>query len=430
MFLSGIRVLDLTRAWAGPLAGRFLADLGADVIHIEYPEARSAGVTGAHGYQLAPDPDWSWGKLPAPHLRGGHFPDGDPGEHPWNRQGLFNKLHRNKRSLCLDLHTPDARRILHELVAVSDVVLDNYSPLGAGRLGTTYEQLVPFNDQIIVVSLSGYGHTGPYRERVALGPILEAESGLAAATGYADGGPMKLGAAFPDAIGGLNGAVATIAALIERKESGHGRFMDVSQFEAYIGIGGEKIMATSATGTTPARLGNRSAVLAPQGVYPCRGENEWVALTVRSDEEWGRLVRCLGAIGSDRPEWAGVAGRLGDHDAIDAVITGWTSARPRDAAAASLQAAGIPAMPVMTNADLVHDRQLENRGTFVQWDQPEVGVRTYPGFPIHFRPDIPIPMEPSATLGQHNREILVELLAYTDEQVSELEGAGVIATHP
>ena len=130
MMLHGVRVLDLTRAWSGPLAGRFLADLGADVIHIEYSTARAAGVAGAKGYASSAAPDWRWGDLPEPSVRAGVFPDADPGPDPWNRQASFNKLNRNKRSLCVDLHETEGLEIFQGLVAVSDVVLENYSPRG------------------------------------------------------------------------------------------------------------------------------------------------------------------------------------------------------------------------------------------------------------------------------------------------------------
>jgi crotonobetainyl-CoA:carnitine CoA-transferase CaiB-like acyl-CoA transferase len=220
--LEGVRVLDLTRAWAGPLAGRMLGDLGAEVIHIEYTLARAAGVIGTKGYDLGSSPGWEWGDLPDPGVRAGVFPDADPGPDPWNRQGSFNKLNRNKKSICLDLHQTEGQQIFRDLVAVSDVVLENYSPRGARGLGAVFDVLRDVNPRIIVVSISGYGHTGPGHDRVALGPIIEAESGLAALTGYRGGAPTKFGGAMPDAIAGLNAAIGTITALAERDAGARG----------------------------------------------------------------------------------------------------------------------------------------------------------------------------------------------------------------
>jgi crotonobetainyl-CoA:carnitine CoA-transferase CaiB-like acyl-CoA transferase len=429
MLLEGIRVIDMTRAWAGPLAGRFLGDLGADVIHVEYPAAR-AGHVGLSGSRMERDPAWKWGELPAPHLRAGMFPDADPGERPWNRSGHFNKQHRNKRSLCLDLHRPGAPAVFHRLVAVSDVLLDNYSPAGARGLGTTYDVLKEINPSIIVVSLSGYGHTGPQNERAALGPMLEAQSGLASLTGYPGGPPMKLGAAFSDAVGGLNGAIAVLGALLERAENGTGCFMDVSQFEAYASFAGEWLLNASVLGEPETRVGNRSEAWCPQGSFPCAGDDEWLALTVRTDAEWRGLVACVGHPELRAARFDDVTARFADEDLIRSRIAEWTRSRPKHAASLELQSRGVPAMPVMTSEDLLNDPQLKSRGFFVEWDHPDVGTRTYPGFPIHFDPDYHLPMVATATLGQHNEEILSDLLGYSPAEIDELEQSGAIRTSP
>ncbi len=262
--LDGVRVLDLTRAWAGPLAGRMLADLGAEVIHIEYATARGAGVVGTAGFAMTASPDWEWGDMPEPGTRAGLFPDADPGPDPWNRQASFNKLNRSKQSLCVDLHEVEGQEIFRGLVAVSDVVLENYSPRGARSLGVVFEVLRDVNPRIVLVSISGYGHTGPNHDRVALGPIIEAESGLAALTGYRKSGPAKLGAAMPDGISGLNGALAVLAGLARRDATGEGLHVDISMLESFAAIGGEAFLVASETGIAPDRHGNLSAQWAPR----------------------------------------------------------------------------------------------------------------------------------------------------------------------
>ena len=246
-FLDGVRVLEFSIAWAGPFAGRFLADLGAEVIKVEHPNARGAGVTGAGGFRAKGDlAGWRWGQLPGPVFRSGIYPDADPGERPWNRQGVFNKMNRNKKSLAIDLKAAGARDVLADLVRASDVVLDNYSPRGVKSLGIDHESLARWNPRIISVSLSGYGHTGPDRMRVSWGPILESHSGMAAMTGYAGGGPLKMGVALPDPVGGLHCAVAVLTALAERDRTGRGFFVDISQLETYAAIGGDAYLTASA----------------------------------------------------------------------------------------------------------------------------------------------------------------------------------------
>jgi crotonobetainyl-CoA:carnitine CoA-transferase CaiB-like acyl-CoA transferase len=429
-FLGGVRVLEFSVAWAGPLAGRFLADLGAEVIKVEHPSARGVGVTGAGGFRMKEDvTGWRWGQLPGPVFRSGIYPDADPGERPWNRQGIFNKMNRNKRSLAIDLKAPGGRDVLADLVRASDVVLDNYSPRGVESLGIDHESLLRWNPRIVGVSLSGYGHTGPDRMRVSWGPILESHSGLAATTGYPDGGPLKMGVALPDPVGGLHCLVAVLTALEERDRTGRGGFVDISQLETYAAIGGESYLAASATDAVPPRRGNRSPERAPQGVYPCAGEDEWVAISVESDGEWRALAGVIGgALGADR--YRTLAERRDHHDEIDRAIAVWSAGRDKREAMRTLQAAGVRAGAVMTNRDIVEDEHLASRGFMVEWDQADVGRRRFPGFPIHFTDPAEIPMRGAPALGADNGYVLAEVLGYADERVAALAAAGVIATAP
>lgn len=394
--LDGVRVLDLTRAWAGPLAGRVLADLGAEVIHVEYATARGAGVVGTAGFAMTASPDWEWGDMPEPSTRAGLFPDADPGPDPWNRQASFNKLNRSKQSLCVDLHEVEGQAIFRGLVAVSDVVLENYSPRGARGLGVIFDVLREVNPRIVVVSISGYGHTGPHHDRVALGPIIEAESGLAALTGYRKGGPAKLGAAMPDAISGLSGALAVIAALARRDATGEGLHVDVSMLEAFAAIGGEAFLVASDTGVAPVRHGNRSLQWAPQGAYPCAGDDEWIAITVRSPAEWRRLVELLDVPPLRDSRFADPAVRAREQPYLDRIIAAWTTGQTKWAAWRHLRDRDLVAFPVLTNSDLVHDEQLAARGFMVEWDQPGIGPRLYPGVPIRFDPPLEYEVRPGA----------------------------------
>jgi crotonobetainyl-CoA:carnitine CoA-transferase CaiB-like acyl-CoA transferase len=430
MILGGVRVLELSIAWAGPLAGRWLADLGAEVIKIEHRTARGAGLTGIGGDRVSEDIEgWAWGRLPGPVFRPGIFPDADPGERPWNRQSLFNKLQRNKLSLCIDLKAPAAHAVLVDLVKVSDIVVDNYSPGAIRHLGLDYETLRTYNPSLIRISMSGYGHTGPAQTHPSWGPILEAQSGMSWTTGYPEAGPLKVGAAFPDPIGGLHAVVAILAALDERDRSGAGGSIDLSQFETYAAIGGEKYLAASATGEASPRLGNRSLDCAPQGVYPCRGDDSWVALSIRNDEEWQALAPLLGAeMGDDR--LATLGGRRRYHDDIDVAVASWSSEHDRFEAMRELQSRGLRASAVMTNQDIVEDEHMAARDFIVQWDQVDVGRRRYPGFPVHFADPAVIPMSGAPGLGADNEHVVMDILGYPIERFTELIREGVLATTP
>lgn len=430
MILQGIRVVEFGMAWAGPLLTRFLGDFGADVIKIEQRTARGAGLTDTAAAMAADAAgDWQWGQLPEPTFRAGVFPDADPGAHPWNRAGIWNKMNRNKRSLCIDLKQPDGWRVFEALIRTTDILFDNLSPRGVDSLGIDDASMRTLNPRLIRISLSGYGHTGPYRDRVSYGPILEAHSGLAAATGYRGGGPVKQGTAFPDPIGGLHGTFAALAALWERDRTGQGLFLDISQLETYAAIGGELLLQTSVGGEPPVRPGNRSPQYAPQGVYPCAGDDQWIAITIRSDAEWAHFVDHCGPAELHDPAYATVLGRVAAHDAIDEAIAAWTRAQPKEQLAQELQARGIAAMGVLTNGDLVQDPHIADRGFMATWDQPEVGERAFPGFPIHFSNTPQPELRPAPPLGNANTDVLREL-GYDDADIARLAEAGVVADHP
>jgi crotonobetainyl-CoA:carnitine CoA-transferase CaiB-like acyl-CoA transferase len=431
MFLSGVRVLEFSIAWAGPLAGRFLADLGAEVIKVEHPTSRGIGVTGAGGFRVHEDTSgWTWGQLPGPVFRSGIYPDADPGEQPWNRQGMFNKMNRNKKSLCIDLKMPGGREVFERLVAKSDIVINNYSPRGVRSLGIDYQSLAAINPRIVALSLSGYGATGPDQDRVSWGPMLESQSGLAATTGYPSGGPLKMGAALPDPMGGTTGAFAALAALSERDRTGHGVSVDISQLETYASIGGELYLAASLTGEPPPRVGNRSARFAPQGVYRCDGDDAWIAITIASDEEWAALSALVATPALQDPTLRELPERSRRHDELDVEIEAWTSGQDKYELTVMLQEAGVTAFASLTNADIVADPHLADRGFMVEWDQPQVGRRSFPGFPLHFSRTPKPEMRPTPPLGADNRYVLSDVLGMDAADIGRLEDAAVVTDKP
>lgn len=422
--LSGVRVLEFSVAWAGPLAGRCLADLGADVIKVEHPTARGLGIV-----TLGDVEDWEWGELPPAKVRNGTWPSTEPGERWFNRMGMFNKLQRNKRSLCLDVKAPGGQELLHRLVAESDVVLNNYSPRGVTSLGIDHETLSAVNPKIITVSMSGYGATGPMATHFSFGPILETHAGLAATTGYPDGGPLRIGVAFPDPVGGYNGAIATLAALIERDRTGVGQFVDMSQLETLLPLMGDHLLTTSITGEAPVRWANRSPMYVPQGVYRSGESDGWLALTIDSDDAWRRFVDVIADERLGDQRYSTADGRRVDHDTIDAIVEKWTSRRGKFEAMAALQKRGIAAMAVLSSADLVDGPQLQSRGFIASIESADAGPQRLPGNPIHFS-EREVPLGASPGLGEHNVDIVGGLLGYDAPSVAQLHADGTLATTP
>ena len=433
--LSGVRVVEFGYAWAGPLVGRTLGDLGADVIKLEQDVSRGGHLPDDPALRAALD-DWRRGEAVEPMLRASVFPEGEPEPEPWNRAGIFNKHNRNKRGLCADLKSASGKTIWRRLVEHSDVIVDNFSPRGVKNLGIDYDTVREWNPGIISVSCTGYGHTGPFRQRVSYGPVLEAHSGAASATGYVEGGPMKMGHAFPDPIGGLHGAFAVLAALWERDATGQGCFVDLSQLQTYTAVAGDLVLETSAQGQAPAR-GNRSRSCAPQGVYRCRDESPdaresmdmWIAITIEDDDSWERFATLVGDTRLRDERYRDTSGRFEYHDEIDALINEWTRSQDRFELTERLQAADIAALPAMTNGDLMQSQQLRDRGFIVEWDQPGVGVYEYGGFPIHFSDWGPAEMHPAPHLGGDNRKICEEL-GFTSDEIDEFVAAGTLVDQP
>jgi crotonobetainyl-CoA:carnitine CoA-transferase CaiB-like acyl-CoA transferase len=421
--LRNVRLLEFGVAWAGPLAGRLLGDLGADVVKIEHPSSR--GMAPDRAYTKG----WKWGELPHPRVRYGVFPDGDPGERWWNRMGMFNKMNRSKRGIALDAKTVEGAAILRRLITASDVVLNNYSPRGAQSLGLDPASVRIDNPLGITVCMSGYGAAGPLAANLSYGPVLQAHSGFDEATGYVDGPPARVGVAYPDAVGGVHGAFAILSALWERSLTGEPVHVDLSQLETLLAIAGEMLLTTSVTGQDPVRHGNRAEGVAPQNVYPCAGDDAWVAITVDTEDAWHALVDLVGDERLWRRRNASLDDRRVDHDTIDDIISTWTRAHTPLDIAKSLQTRGVIAVPVMTNRDLVENEHLVERGFVVVWDQPDVGLRGFPGSPLHFS-RTPVRLTPCPALGQHNAAVLTEYLGLSDDDVAGLLDKGVIADRP
>ena len=411
--LDGVRVLDLTRVWAGPLAARILADLGAEVVMVEAPWARTPRV------------------VPQSYADASHFfPDNSPTDRPWNRNGFLNKYAAGKRSLALDVATPGGCAALERLIPHVDVLLENYSPRVMGNLGLGEERLRELNPSLVYVTMPGYGRSGPARDYSAYGPVLDSHAGLSSLMGYPEVEAWKCGIAWPDPVAGIHAAFAVLVALWgrERTAGRPGTTIEVAQFETAVGMVADRLVQAQLDGVDPRPAGNRHAVWAPQGVYRSAGDDRWLALTVPDDATWVALCAATGLADAWRA-WP-LDERWRRHDEIDASLTAWASRHPQHEAAAALQAAGVPAGPVVDNVGLLGDPHLAERGFFAVLDHLEAGPHPWPTLPARLSSTVTRPTGPAPLLGQHNREILADWGGLDADELDRLEAAGVVATEP
>ncbi len=411
--LSGIRVLDLTRVWAGPLATRMLADLGADVIVVEAPWTRGPREVLAPAVRLNPT-----------------YPENEAGERPWNRTGHYNELARNKRAVALRLDVPRGVELFEGLVRCSDVVIENFSPRVMPQLGLGWEHLRARNPHLIYVAMPGFGTWGPRRDWVAYGPLIESAAGLSGLMGYSDSGPYRSGVSWPDPVSGLNAVAATLLALWDREADprGRGRAVEVAMIEAMTTFIGEELLASQVRGTDAPRRGNRNPGRAPQGCYPCAGEDSWIAISVTSDGEWRSLCELAeldaSLAGLDHPA------RLSQHDVLDEAIADWTRRQSSHALMRALQERGVVACCVSDARELVGDAHLAARDFWTAPEHADAGRHPLPGIAIRLSETPAAFRRAPPLLGEHNAEVLGELLQLSPEELAELEEAGVIAVRP
>jgi crotonobetainyl-CoA:carnitine CoA-transferase CaiB-like acyl-CoA transferase len=412
--LKNFRILDLSRIWAGPYCTKLLADMGAEVVKME-----SLRVYDSHRGPVKPAPGIA------------AYPDSEPGEEPWNRNGWFNCLHLSKYGITLELTHPTGRKVFEQLVSISDVLVENFRQGSLERLGYTYDKLRRFRPDLVYVSMPAFGNSGPWKGYVAYGIGQEQLSGMAHMTGYRDDGPMKSGINHGDPITGSHAAGVILAALRYRRRTGQGMFIDVSQQESAVALIGGEVLAYQMTGQEPERRGNRSPYFAPYNSYPCAGEDRWVTIAVTSNDEWRRLAEIVGGPTlAANPRFSTTSDRLQNQDELDGLIAGWTSGREAYQVSWQLQKAGIPASPVLRGPDLLEDPHYRARGTFVEVDHPQVGPKQYPGIAWKMSATPGRVRWPSPTLGQHNRQIYGQLLGLSESDIANLERDGVIGTKP
>ena len=398
--LDGIRVADFCWAWAGPYGALQLAHLGADVIRIESAK------------RLCPSrliPPW---------------PDNESGV---NRAGYFNQYNQGKRSLTLDLKAPEAIDIAKTLVSKSDIVMNNFASGVMEKLGVGYDVLRRIKPDIIMVSLPGYGTSGPEKDFVSYGPPQVAQSGLSALTGYVGGPPMMAGFSYGDPNGGVHATFAVMAALLHREKTGQGQYIDLSQWEAAIMLLPEAVMDYSMNGTQPERMGNRDPHMAPHGVFRSKGDDRWVSLSVRDEAEWQRLCEVMGQpeLSSDT-RFASLAARKENEAALEEIVTAWTQERTADEATQALQNAGIPAYPALDAIDMVNSPHVGARDYFVELEHPEVGTRRHMGIPWTMSRTPCEIRRPAPCLGQDTDAVLTDVVGLSQDEIAALREKDIL----
>ncbi len=410
--LHDIRVIDHGHVWAGPLLGMMMADLGAEVIKVGPPHRQSGVSMGGRQSPV--------GSLGGD--RGSTAPD-DP--------RAFHGLDRGKLSIAIHLGDPRGVALYKRLIAVSDIVFDNFSPRVMPSLGLDYPALSAVNPRIIMASLSAAGATpGPWRDLVTYGPSLAALYGLKSLLGYAGDPQPREDTADLDPTAAGHAFIAVLAALEHRERTGEGQFIDLAQGEATLQRAAEPLMDYLLNGRDAGPQGNRSAGLAPHGVYPAAGDDAWLAIVVRSDDEWSRLRELAGGA-LDDPRWERALHRLRDQDALDQALAAWTRGQDAAQLAERLQTAGLPAFPMMSPIDLLTDPDFAalNAAAIDLSAEAAAPVRDgalYVGAPWKMQRTPAALRAPTPNRGEHDDYVYGELLNLTPTERAELREAGII----
>ena len=399
--LEGVRVADFTWVWAGPYGTMYLTHLGAEVIKIEsntriditrrlplYPTGMEAGV---------------------------------------NRSGLFNQWSLGKKSVLINFAQPEGLAVVKELIKNSDVVVDNFATGVMERLGLGYDELVKIKPDIIMASISGYGHSGPLQNYMGYGPAIAPLTGLSAMTGYAGGPPQEVGISYGDPNSGIHAAVAVTAALAARKRTGKGQYIDVSLWESVAALVPEGWMDYAMNGLEPTRRGNRDPLMAPHNCFRCAGEDEWVSIACGTDAEWQALCGAMdqAGLGADA-RFRTVQDRKANEDELEKIVTAWTRTRDKWQVTETLQARSVAAFPSMNSKDLADDPHLAQRGFFAELPHAEVGLRKHTGIPWLLSESPNGVQSQAPLLGQHTDQIMRDVLGYSDEHIAQLKERQVL----
>ena len=396
--LSDIRVTDFTAFWAGPVATQLLGALGADVIKVEGVR-RPDGMRFSAGRPPTWDQWWEWGPV-------------------------FLCSNSNKRDVSVELSADKGRSIALQLIAASDLVIENFSPRVMANFGLEWDAVSAANPRAIMVRMPAFGLDGPWRDRVGFAQTMEQATGMAWMTGHADGPPV-IPRGVCDPIAGLHAAFAAVAALVVRDRDGTGMHVESTMVEAALNVAAEMLVEYSRNGIQLRRDGNRGPGAIPQGVYRCRGEDEWIALAAMDDAARAAVAGLIDQPQLRAHEWRERA------DDIDKLISGWAARRSVTEAVDVLRAAGVAAARVAAPAELLSDPQLLARGFWETVAHPVAGSFRCTGMPFAFvgKPRHWIRRVPPL-YGQHTDEVLTGILGHSRQELAELRESGIISSRP
>lgn len=410
--LDGIRIVDFSWVRAGPWATRWLGALGAEIIKIEWPENER-------------------GRLPSSTTPKGM-------EVNLNTSGNFNDTNVNKKSITLNVRSPKGLAIVKRLIAVSDIVIENFSSRVLQKWGLGYDELVKIKPDIVYVSMSGYGHTGRNHHYTTFGPVAQAAAGLTFLSGLPGKPPAGWGWSYMDDTGGMYGAMCALTGLYHRNVTGKGQHIDQSQMVSAVPLNGPALLDFTANGRgsrrpgfppgnrahwpgTPLLNAYRGPTVAPHNVYRTHpgGYNDWCVIVCQTDDEWRRLVDAMGS-----PEWATaeklatVAGRLEHQDELDEQIEAWTATLGKYELTELCQAAGVRALPVQSAEDRVeNDPQLRERGMYLALDHPALGRHKVQNAPFKLSETPVFNHAASPLIGEHTRDVVEGLLGLSREEL-------------
>jgi crotonobetainyl-CoA:carnitine CoA-transferase CaiB-like acyl-CoA transferase len=397
---AGVRLVDFTWYGVGPLTTKYLADHGAEVIKIE-------SLTRPDFVRFLPP-----------------WPDATPG---LNRSQAFATLNTNKLSVSLNLAKPAARDLVKRLIATADAVVENFSPRAMPNWGLDYTSLQAIKPDLVMLSASQQGQTGPHAAFAGTGNLLAALCGFYQITGYKGGEPRPLHGAYTDFIVPRLASTALMAALDYRRRTGQGQYIDLSQLETSLHFLTPVLLDYAVNGRIAGRQGNRDSQAAPHGAYPCQGDDRWCAIAISTDAQWEAFCDILGRPAwTQRPAFATPLQRLRHVADLDQHVAAWTCTQEAHALMHRLQGAGVPAGVVARASDLHADPQLQKRGFFFDLAHPELGVTRYDGPQFHLSATPAVFNRPAPLLGQHNTYVLQELLGLSAADVARLVTAEVV----
>jgi benzylsuccinate CoA-transferase BbsF subunit len=398
--LAGFRCVDFSWVFAGPYCGQLLGDLGMEMIKIETRKRMDV-------VRMYPPFAFEDRRL--------------------NSSGYWNTHNRSKYSINLDMKSEQAREIITRLIAMSDVVLENYSARGMKAIGFDYDCLREINPRIVYCSMAGFGHRGPYKNYVAYGPMQESQAGIVYLTGWPDGQPSRVGTSYPDAAGGVSAAFAIVSALRVARRTGKGQWIDLGQTLTAAALTDTAVIEYTVNGDVQQRNGDSSRFFAPHNIYPSSGEDQWIAISVENDQDFASLASVMGQPELARDaRFATNAARMENRKELDDLISAWTEQYDHYDAMRRLQNAGVAAGAVLSTGEFVEDEHVTARGFMESFDHPVVGEKRYPGVPFKLSETPGYIHRPAPVLGGDTEYIFKSLLGMSDEQIKALDDAGIL----